>query len=304
VIHGKRELLYFIGSGHRGRTYIFEDGGFYFESPVNWYGQQIWDMTPAYQDARHVPLNLPLRSSCVTCHVSVAQNPAPGTSNKYEEPLMPQQGIGCERCHGPGAGHASGNGSIVNPAKLSAVRRDSVCMQCHLEGNAAIPQPGRRLNDFRPGDDLQDYVHYFVLTGPGRELRAASQFEALAESVCKRRAGEAFGCINCHDAHYAPNEAEKASYYRTKCITCQAKPAGSQQKHFSGARDCVGCHMPRVNSVDVAHTQATDHRIPRYTNQNSPSVPPRAQPELRGFSADRWPGERSRPRVGVASTFG
>jgi len=43
AVKGKRELLFFIGSGTRGRTYILEDSGFYFESPVNWYGQkQMW----------------------------------------------------------------------------------------------------------------------------------------------------------------------------------------------------------------------------------------------------------------------
>jgi hypothetical protein len=37
AIEGKRELLYFIGSGRRGRTYLFSVDGFLFESPVNWY---------------------------------------------------------------------------------------------------------------------------------------------------------------------------------------------------------------------------------------------------------------------------
>jgi hypothetical protein len=49
AIHGRRELLYFIGSGGRGRTYIFAEDGFFFESPINWYGQKrLCDMTPGY----------------------------------------------------------------------------------------------------------------------------------------------------------------------------------------------------------------------------------------------------------------
>jgi len=57
AIHDRRELLYFIGSGRRGRTYIFAKEGFFFESPINWYGQQrLWDMTPAYQGSKHTPL--------------------------------------------------------------------------------------------------------------------------------------------------------------------------------------------------------------------------------------------------------
>ena len=32
-LHGKRELRYYIGSGRRGRTYLFSEDGFLFESP-------------------------------------------------------------------------------------------------------------------------------------------------------------------------------------------------------------------------------------------------------------------------------
>ena len=70
-VQGKRELLYFIGSGRRGRTYLFETDGFLFESPVNWYAnKQMWDMAPAYQSAREIPLNLPAYTSCLHRHVS------------------------------------------------------------------------------------------------------------------------------------------------------------------------------------------------------------------------------------------
>jgi hypothetical protein len=48
AVRGKRELLYYIGSGRRGLSYLFAQNGFLFESPVNWYGQeQRWDMAPA-----------------------------------------------------------------------------------------------------------------------------------------------------------------------------------------------------------------------------------------------------------------
>jgi Tetratricopeptide repeat/Doubled CXXCH motif (Paired_CXXCH_1)/Cytochrome c554 and c-prime len=283
AIHGKRELLYFIGSGKRGRTYIFADGGFYFEAPVNWYAQKAaWDMTPAYQDARRIPLNLPLASSCLSCHTSDPQSPAPGTENEYREPLISQVGIGCERCHGPGAAHAESRGAIVNPAKLPPVRCDSVCMQCHLEGNVAIRQPGRDLSQFRVGDDLQDYVHYFVLTGAERDFRAASQFEALYRSKCQQKSGESFSCITCHDPHYSPAPSEKVAYYRAKCINCHG--ASFAAKHHKKNPDCVSCHMPRIQSSDVAHTQATDHRILRYPKAPTEIDQNLKEPELKPFS--------------------
>ena len=67
AVRGKRELLYYIGSGRRGLSYLFAQNGFLFESPVNWYGNaQRWDMAPAYQNAREIPLNLPaLPVACV-----------------------------------------------------------------------------------------------------------------------------------------------------------------------------------------------------------------------------------------------
>ena len=72
-------------------------------------------------------------------------------------------------------------GAIVNPAKLDAARRDAVCMQCHLEGKAAIERPGRHIYDFQPGEQLSDYIRYFVFADQqGSGLGAVSQFEALA----------------------------------------------------------------------------------------------------------------------------
>jgi hypothetical protein len=82
------------------------------------------------------------------------------------------------------------NEGIVNPAKLAPDRRNAICMQCHLEGNSAIEQPGHHLYEFRPGDDLSSFIRYYVLSGDGKDsTRAVSQFEALAQSGCKRATG-------------------------------------------------------------------------------------------------------------------
>jgi Flp pilus assembly protein TadD len=263
AVRGTRRLLYFIGSGHRGRTYLFAVDGFYFESPINWYGQKsMWDMAPAYQAARQIPMNLPALPSCLSCHSSGAQSPQPGTENKYDEPLFAHAGIICERCHGPGGAHASGHGAIVNPTKLPPARRDAICMQCHLEGNVAIEQPGRHLSEFRAGEDLADYVHYYLYVNDDvQRLRALGQTEALALSVCKRKSGDAMSCASCHDPHSSPSAERRGSYYRGKCLACHGDAFAA--KHHVDQPDCTSCHMPRTNSTDVAHTQATDHRILR-----------------------------------------
>jgi len=268
-VRGKRELLYYVGSGRRGRSYLFETAGFLFESPVNWYAnKQVWDMAPAYQTAREMPLNLPAYTSCLHCHVSEMQAPAKGTDNRYPDPPFLHDGVSCERCHGPAGSHANG-GAIVNPAKLVPARRDEVCMQCHLEGKVAIERPGRHAYEFRPGDELSDYVRYFVLLGSqSPSLGAVSQVEALAQSRCKKESGDAMSCISCHDPHRSPAPAERVAYYRGKCLACHGLPFAA--KHHSDQPDCLTCHMPASASSDVAHTQVTDHRIRR-----QPQIDPR-----------------------------
>ncbi|MGC2543422.1 MAG: tetratricopeptide repeat protein, partial [Candidatus Sulfotelmatobacter sp.] len=262
AVQGKRELLYFIGSGRRGRSYLFDTDGLLFESPVNWYAnKRLWDMAPAYQTAKEMPLNLPAYASCLHCHVSGMRPPAKDTDNRYPSPPFLHNGVSCERCHGPGAGHANG-GPIVNPAELNPARRDEVCMQCHLEGKVAIERPGRHAYEFRPGNELFDYVRYFVLSdSQAANLGAVSQVEALAQSECKKKSGNAMSCTSCHNPHQSPAPAERVAYYRGKCLACHGTVFAA--KHHAGQPDCLTCHMPAAASSDVAHTQVTDHRILR-----------------------------------------
>ncbi len=262
LVRGKRELLYYIGQGRRGTTYIFSEDGFFFETPINLYTSgHMWDMAPAYGSAREAPMNLPVMTSCMDCHVSGMRPPMEGTENRYASPLFLHAGVTCERCHGAGAAHVK-SGAIVNPAKLAPERRDQVCMQCHLEGDAAIRRPGKHLYEYRPGDNLSDYVRYYVLTGGGKPaLRATSQFEALAESACKKKSGDAMSCTSCHDPHRAVAPEDRVAFYRGKCLACHGAVFG--EKHHKEQPDCTHCHMPAASSSDIAHTAVTDHRIPR-----------------------------------------
>jgi len=320
-LHGKRKLQYFIGSGHRGRAYLFADDGFVFESPVSFYAlkeagaKDVWDMAPAFENEREMPLNVPAGTSCLTCHASNAQTPMTGTENKYGTPLFAHDGITCERCHGSGAAHMKETSAepgvppnkshvpdppgdtrtaaslgIVNPAKLAPARRDAVCMQCHLQGNAAIEQPGRRLDQFQPGEDLSDFVRYFVLSGDGKEgARGVSQFEALAQSKCKRASGDAMTCTSCHDPHASPAAAEKVAFYRGKCLVCHGEAFAA--KHHVEQEDCAKCHMARLATADVPHTQISDHRILRVPmmplqsvgSAYDPSHGPPPEPKLTRF---------------------
>jgi Flp pilus assembly protein TadD len=262
-VHGRRQLLYYIGEGRRGRTYLFMVDGDLFEAPVNWYGdRKLWDMTPAYSNAREIPMNLPALPSCLECHASGFKPPIGGSENHYPMPAIAFSGVTCERCHGPGAAHVNSGGAIVNPAKLPAARRDAVCMQCHLEGDAAIERAGKHLYQYRAGDDLSEFIRYYVLTDSrGKALRANSQFEALTQSVCKKKSGDAMSCLSCHDPHRTVQPEERVGFYRAKCLNCHGESFGA--KHHVDHPDCTSCHMPSSLSSDVAHTEVTNHAIPR-----------------------------------------
>ena len=319
---GQDELLYFIGSGRKGRSYLFSTQGFLFETPINWYSQEgRWGMTPAYFEAREIPLNLPAFPDCMNCHSSGLQPPLPGTENKFTGAPFAHAGITCQRCHGAGEGHGAGkspfldssndsstsnaltsnsagansananssearapsgasaaaDSSIVNPAKLPADRRDSICMECHFEGTAAVEQPDKHLYQFQPGERLSDYIHYFLLSGNQPETaRALSQVEALSLSECKRRSGDKMWCGSCHDPHAEPAAEKKVAYYRGKCLNCHGEQFAV--KHHPDKPDCTQCHMPSLPGKDVAHTESTDHRILRY-----PKTLPLPRLQVRGI---------------------
>jgi tetratricopeptide (TPR) repeat protein len=288
-LRGERELSYFVGSGVKGRSYLFSDEGYLFESPINWYSQEgRWNMAPAYLDAQEIPLTLPSLSSCLNCHTSGLQARVPGTKNRFTGKPFLHDGITCERCHGEGDGHLTGKGPIVNPAKLPAERRDSICMECHFEGAVSVQQPGKHVYDFRPGDRLSDYIHYFVESDDRvKTAEALSQFEALSLSVCKQKSGERMWCGSCHDPHAEPAAAEKAEYYRGKCLSCHGEAFAA--KHHPKQRDCRECHMKSLPSKDVAHTQATDHRILKYAMPGPiPQLEKRGEP-LIAFPASDAP---------------
>jgi Flp pilus assembly protein TadD len=272
TLKGEQELSDFVGSGQRGRTYLFQKDGFWFESPVNWYSRQrVWDMNPKSLDAREMPLTLKVDAGCLHCHSSGVQKTV-GANNHFGAQPFLKGGITCQSCHGDATAHLASGGTapILNPAKLSPVKRDSVCLQCHLEGETAVNHPGRSLADFHPGENLSEYVTHFVHSGElGPEGRATSQWEALLQSECKKKSGDRLTCTTCHDPHDSPPTEQRVSYFRTKCLTCHGEPS-FVSKHHPDEPNCSGCHMPRQKSADVAHEQLTDHRIQRRPSQQVP----------------------------------
>ena len=266
TLNGRQQLIYFLGSGRRGRTYLFEQQGYWFEIPINWYAKkQIWDMAPNYQNAKEMPLTLPVDPGCLTCHASNAASSLPDARNHYAAAPFAHGGVTCAACHGDASAHIASGGKtkLLVIGALDAVRRNSVCLACHLEGQVAVTRLGKKPEDFRPGDNLFDYTAFFVHQGEtGSGGRATSQWEALLRSRCKQVSGDKMTCTTCHDPHGSPAPEERVAYYRAKCLQCHNQPAFATSHHTENP-DCTECHMSRPPSNDIAHEQVTDHWIVR-----------------------------------------
>lgn len=262
-LNGERRLDLYVGSGHHGRTYLFNEDGRWYELPINYYTRRAaWDMAPAFDDATFMPATLPADPNCLHCHATGVQPSLQDARNHYAAAPFRQGGIGCSACHGDPTQHLAqqGHGPIVNPGKLPVAERDSACIQCHLEGDAVVYRAGRSLAQFKPGDKLSDIAVYFVRAsehGDGR--RATSQYEALLRSACKRASGDKLTCTTCHDAHSDPAPAERVVYFRARCLACHTAPA--MATHHTEQQDCATCHMPTRKTVDISHEQVTDHDI-------------------------------------------
>jgi len=260
---GKLPLLYFLGSGHLGTTYLYAIGDFLFESPIAWYAaSNAYDMKPGSAEIDRMPPPLPMQSGCLRCHMSSVQASAPGTLNRFRGLAFLHTGITCESCHGDSKEHVESHGKerIVNPARLKPDERDSVCISCHLEGDVRVERTGHSALDYRPGESISTYLAFYVRAGASLTDRAVSEVEQLSQSTCKRASGDGMSCMSCHDPHDTPDPSHRAAFFRSKCLACHNQPEFAATHHREN-QDCTSCHMPRTGARNVLHVAWTDHRI-------------------------------------------
>ena len=277
-VTAKYPVAYSVGDGIVGYSYMVRLGRYLYQSPASYYTQsKSWDLTPGYETEAHLDFTHQITSGCLFCHTGTV-NFIGGTTNQFGDP--PFTAISCERCHGSPAAHLKNPvaGSIVNPAKLAPSRRDSVCEQCHLEGEVRILNPGRDWWDFQPGQTTESvFVTYLRTAAPGT-LRAVSQSELLAQSQCARQSGGRLWCGTCHNPH--SGEPDRTQVVRRVCLSCH-NDLFAAGRHRAAA-ECVSCHMPRLRPTNVAHSAVTDHSIPRLPRAQQPEAGD-ANPELKAW---------------------
>jgi len=255
-----------IGSGQHSRSYLIDDDGFLFESPVTWYEQdQSWRMSPGYDGPTHWGFERPIERGCLYCHVGTTQPLRSG----YQRVAINEPAISCERCHGPGSKHVEFHESgekvdgidrtIVNPAHLSRERQEDVCAQCHLRGEATVTLQGKDLTDYRPGLRLADFRIDYRLRSPDGGMKVVGHVAQMRLSQCYTRS-KSLTCTTCHDPHA---KDESAASFQQACLQChQDLDCGEtrERRDRDAKNQCVTCHMPQ-SPTDIPHIAFTQHRI-------------------------------------------
>lgn len=284
-----REATYLVGSGTRAQSMVSAENGYLCQMPLGWFADvQAWKLSPGYE-LHNWRFSRPIIPGCIACHGSPVAHRQP-TRNRYDLPV--EDGISCERCHGPGRDHVEhwkmdaarpsteqSDGAIVNPARLSADRANDVCLQCHLQGDVTVFAEGAHAYSFHPGDRLTEHrLDYLIRTDSPQEFGIASHGGRMMRSRCYLESGRSMTCTVCHDPH-RPVTAFKREFFDSKCMTChtqeschRAVPAG--QTRISGG--CTQCHMPTRKSVESQHLAMTDHWI-RRTSDGPAAVPAQSE---------------------------
>ena len=267
----RRRMDYVMGSGNVARTYFSEENGRLFQLPLTWYREGGWDFSPGYEvDNPRFSRLMP--DACLACHGSY-----PDTirflEGKYAH-VSP--GIGCERCHGPGALHVAERSagpppdsayddSIVGPSHLPFERRLDICEQCHVHTPVTVLREGRDAFSYLPSQPLSDHAAFFKAAG---SIDLVSHADRLRQSACfiaTRRTQRRLECATCHDPHQPVPYLDARNQ---PCRSCHAAAALQQLLASSPAAEdhgatanCVSCHMPSVEERTVPHGSFTDHWI-------------------------------------------
>jgi predicted CXXCH cytochrome family protein len=222
---------------------------------------------------------------CAECHTTNLRKNYDVAKDSFQTAFS-EAGVGCEACHGPGAGHVwwaqNGRpGGIVHrgfssaPEKASALdwRPDpatgspksssrvanETCDRCHS-------RRGQISEGWLPGQPLAKTHLPVFLTSDLFEDDGQMKAEVFNTSNFQQSKMFAKGvvCTDCHDPHSGMLKAAKSEV----CAQCHAADkfaAVAHTGHRAGpnAPDCIACHMPARTYMVIDRRHDHSFRVPR-----------------------------------------
>ncbi len=259
----ERKITHVLGAGDYGLALYSAQGSRFWHVPIDYFAEaRRWDMDP-FAAGGNPRFFSTLGPFCISCHSDYPRRRA-GAHGTFLEPMP--AGVGCERCHGPGARHAEtlAAADLVDLGGLPPVRQVEVCTQCHLE-SGSVARADRHEFSFRPGEPLDTYRMNFIAEPPARDSAGLlAHSERMVRSTCWSASGRTLTCTSCHDPH-APSAAQPAAEWDRRCNTCHADKPCTEKPEVRAAAGghCVGCHMQQGPPAEVPHVVITDHWIQR-----------------------------------------
>jgi hypothetical protein len=240
-------ILWSLGHGKSGQTYVFEHNGSLYESRVSYFLRiNGLDQTLGAPPGE-VPRNLEEAAGrrmtpddvrgCFGCHSTGAVR---GGQVDLEN-LIP--GLQCEGCHGPGVDHVQAvekaqfkDLRIQSLKKMTAEEQSDFCGSCHRTWSQVV---------------LMD------LRGPAN---VRFQPYRIANSRCYDAQDPRIRCAACHDPHREP--VAESQHYDSRCLGCHASGgiANDAPACPVSQEKCSSCHMPKVE-IPGSHFEFTDHQI-------------------------------------------
>lgn len=190
-------------------------------------GSQVQYVTATQQWTEHDKSTPPGTAilDCPACHTTGFQKVDGHEISKKQDNLEGvggswiEEGVTCERCHGPGSLHIGKQG--YGPIEI--IRSSAACGKCHGSDPAG------------------------TIAAQDGLIASAQQYNELSATMMRIVA-----CVDCHDPHrsarYDDAQLNPDRGIVTRCETCHYKKVGANKvaKHatVAGGPGCVDCHMP------------------------------------------------------------
>ncbi len=158
----------------------------------------------AYHPGEEVPYD------CAVCHATgyvpvENQDNLPGLIGTWAE-----DGVGCERCHGPGGNHVN-DPYMVN---MQIVRDSELCGSCH-----SIAEP-----------DNSEFAEGFF----GHHGQYLEKYQSKKRDM---------PCVDCHDPHQSTKYGDSVEG-RAECENCHIEQSVYMKITDRRHARCTDCHMP------------------------------------------------------------
>jgi predicted CXXCH cytochrome family protein len=258
------------------------------EGGQRWFQVYGDEAIPPSDDRHWTRLQQNWNHMCAECHTTDLRKGYDPKEDRFRT-TWSELGVGCESCHGPGAGHVRWAQAGADPDPLKgfasvAARRPAAdwtpdpetgspsakverppgdevetCARCHS-------RRGQIATEWRPGHPIAQTHSPVSLAAGLFEADGQMKDEVFNDHSFKQSLMYEKGvvCSDCHDPHSGKVRAQGPAICG-QCHQPERFAAVAHTGHAAGpaAPDCIACHMPSRTYLQVDRRHDHSFRIPR-----------------------------------------